>query len=99
MKRYGHLIVVLCAALVCCGVVPAHAAEQDKTSREFREQFIKEFNRTGMDTTVGDAMMLRILVESARCKRGVEVGSFKGFGTWIWESVSREQAGISIRWR
>ncbi len=80
MKWHGHLIVVLCAALVCCGAVLANAAEQDKTSREFREQFIKDFNRTGMDTTIGDAMMLRILVESARCKRGVEVGSYKGFG-------------------
>jgi len=80
MKRYAHLIVVLCVALVGCGVIPAYAAAQDKTSTEFREQFIKDFNRTGMDTTVGDAMMLRILVESARCKRGVEVGSFKGFG-------------------
>jgi predicted O-methyltransferase YrrM len=80
MKRYGHLIVILCVALVSCGVIQAYAAEQDKTSREFREQFIKDFNRTGMDTTTGDAMMLRILVESARCKRGVEVGSHKGFG-------------------
>lgn len=80
MKRYAHLILVLCVGLVGCGVIPAYSAAQDKTSREFREQFVKDFNRTGMDTTVGDAMMLRILVESARCKRGVEVGSFKGFG-------------------
>jgi predicted O-methyltransferase YrrM len=33
-----------------------------------------------MDTTPGDAMMLRVLVEGAKCKRGVEVGSNKGFG-------------------
>jgi len=61
-------------------MIPAYSAEQDKTSREFREQFIKNFHRTGMDTAIGDAMMLRILVESARCKRGVEVGSYNGFG-------------------
>ncbi len=78
MKRYGHLI--LCAALLSCGAILAYSADQDKTSREFREQFIKDFHRTGMDTTIGDAMMLRILVESARCKRGVEVGSYNGFG-------------------
>jgi predicted O-methyltransferase YrrM len=46
----------------------------------FRRQFIKDFRRTGLNTTPGDAMMLRILVESAGCKRGVEVGSASGFG-------------------
>ena len=80
MKRCWHPIVVLCGALVSSGVIQAYSAEQDKTSSEFREQFIRDFNRTGMDTTIGDAMMLRILVESGRCKRGVEVGSYKGFG-------------------
>ncbi len=80
MKWYGHPVVVLCVGLASCSVILADSAEQDKTSREFREQFIRDFNRTGMDTTIGDAMMLRILVESARCKRGVEVGSYNGFG-------------------
>ena len=80
MKRYGHLILFLCVSLVSFVLIEADSSEPDKTSREFREQFIKDFNRTGMDTTIGDAMMLRILVESARCKRGVEVGSHKGFG-------------------
>jgi len=80
MKRYGSLILVLCVVLVGYGLISAPSAEQEKTSMEFREQFIKDFNRTGMDTTIGDAMMLRILVETGRCKRGVEVGSFKGFG-------------------
>jgi predicted O-methyltransferase YrrM len=57
-----------------------YAAEQNKGSREFREPFIKDFNRTGMDTTVGDAMLLRILAEGVKAGRGVEVGSNKGFG-------------------
>ncbi len=80
MKQYGHLMVILSVVAMACGATLAYAAEQDKTSREFREQFIKDFDRSGMDTAIGDAMMLRILVESATCKRGVEVGSFKGFG-------------------
>jgi predicted O-methyltransferase YrrM len=80
MKGCNQLILGLCAGLVICGVILVYAAEQDKTSREFREQFIKDFKRTSMDTTISDAMMLRILVESAKCKRGVEVGSNKGFG-------------------
>jgi len=58
----------------------AYAAEQDKTSKEFRDQFVKNFQRTGLNTTPGDAMMLRILVESSGAKRGVEVGSASGFG-------------------
>jgi len=61
-------------------VLLAHSREQDKTSDEFREQFIKNFKRLRLNTTIGDAMMLRILVESARAKRGVEVGSANGFG-------------------
>ncbi len=80
MKGHRRLILVLCVALVGCGTILAYAAGPNKTSREFREQFIKNFRRTGMDTTISDAMMLRILVESARCKRGIEVGSYKGFG-------------------
>jgi predicted O-methyltransferase YrrM len=80
VRRCGHLILVLSVVLVSCCATLAYSAEQDKTSREFREQFIKDFDRTGMDTAIGDAMMLRILVESAGCKRGVEVGSHKGFG-------------------
>jgi len=80
MKGHKQLILGLCMGLVSCGVILVYCAEQDKTSREFREQFIKDFKRTSMDTTIGDAMMLRILVESAKCKRGVEVGSNKGFG-------------------
>ncbi|NLH16221.1 MAG: methyltransferase domain-containing protein [Phycisphaerae bacterium] len=69
---------------VVCGLVALAAVAQDvnkdKTSQAFREQFVKDFKRTGLNTTPGDAMMLRILVEAAKCKRGVEVGSATGFG-------------------
>lgn len=69
---------------VVCGLVGLAAVAQDvnkdKTSQAFREQFVKDFKRTGLNTTPGDAMMLRILVEAAKCKRGVEVGSATGFG-------------------
>lgn len=52
----------------------------NKTSQAFREQFVKDFHRIGLNTAPGDAMMLRILVEAAKCKRGIEVGSATGFG-------------------
>jgi len=79
MKRCRLLIPVLCVGLVGFCALLTYAGEQKKTS-EFRNQFVKDFDRISINTTIGDAMMLRILVESARAKRGVEVGSATGFG-------------------
>ncbi len=65
---------------------PTHAQEGIETLwspddiQEFREDFLKEFHRTGLSTTPGDATFLRIMVESSNAQRGVEVGSFTGFG-------------------
>ncbi len=80
MKRYRLLTLVLCAALVGVNVVLVYSGERNKISDEFRERFVKNFQRISLNTTKGDAMMLRILVESARAKRGIEVGSATGFG-------------------
>ena len=80
MKRYRLLILVLCAVLVGSKVFVAYSGQQNKTSDEFRRQFIKNFQRTSLNTTVGDAMMLRILIESMKAKRGIEVGAATGFG-------------------
>ena len=80
MKRYRLLILVLCAALVGSKVLVVYSGEQNKTSDEFRRQFIKNFQRTSLNTTIGDAMMLRILIESMKAKRGIEVGAASGFG-------------------
>jgi caffeoyl-CoA O-methyltransferase len=45
-----------------------------------REAFLRRFRHIGKDTTLGDARFLRILVASSRAKRGVEVGTARGFG-------------------
>ncbi|MBW7992400.1 MAG: methyltransferase domain-containing protein [Planctomycetes bacterium] len=79
MKRYKLLIVALCV-LVGVNVVMVYSGQRSKTSDEFRNRFVKDFQRIGLNTTEGDAMMLRILVESSRSKRGIEVGSATGFG-------------------
>src|SRR4030043_101524 len=79
MKRCRLLILVLCVGLVGFCALLTYAGEQKKTS-EFRNQFVKDFDRISLNTTIGDAMMLRILVESARAKRGGEGGSAPGFG-------------------
>ncbi|MFH1881615.1 MAG: class I SAM-dependent methyltransferase [Planctomycetota bacterium] len=80
MKRFRLLTLVLCVALVGFNVVLVYSGEQNKMSNQFRERFVKNFQRISLNTTIGDAMMLRILAESARAKRGIEVGSATGFG-------------------
>ncbi len=80
MKRYRLLALVLFVALAGFNVVLVYSGERNKISDEFRERFVKNFQRTSLNTTIGDAMMLRILAESARAKRGIEVGSATGFG-------------------
>jgi predicted O-methyltransferase YrrM len=68
------------AVVIGLGVLAAVAQDSDKTSQAFREQFVKDFPRIGLNTAPGDAMMLRILVEASRAKRGIEVGAATGFG-------------------
>ena len=45
-----------------------------------RKTFIEDFERIGLNSAPGDAAMLRILVESSKAKRGVEVGTATGYG-------------------
>jgi len=80
MKHRRLATMILCTVALTGIALLVQAADQDKTSRAFRNQFIENFERTGLNTTPGDAMMLRILVESSGAKRGVEVGSASGFG-------------------
>jgi len=55
-------------------------AEAARTLESSRKQLLAEFVRKGLDTAPEDAQFLRILVESAKSRYGVEVGSYKGFG-------------------
>ena len=80
MKCCRLLILVVCIALIGFNGILVYSGERNKKSDEFRNEFVKNFKRTGLNTTVGDAMMLRILVESTGAKRGIEVGSASGFG-------------------
>jgi predicted O-methyltransferase YrrM len=79
MIRPKHLATTAALLLMACSVA-SDAGAADKTSTEFRDQFVADFQRTGLNTTPGDAMMLRILVQAQRAKRGVEVGAASGFG-------------------
>jgi predicted O-methyltransferase YrrM len=79
MIRSKYLATTATLLLMAC-TVASDVGAADKTSIEFRDQFIEDFQRTGLNTTPGDAMMLRILVQAQGAKRGVEVGAASGFG-------------------
>lgn len=68
------------AAVLVMSAFSIHAQEPNKSSDEFRKAFLEKFARTGLSSTPGDAIMLRILIESSRAKRGIEVGVAAGFG-------------------
>jgi predicted O-methyltransferase YrrM len=50
---------------------------------QFRDKFIREFQRIGLNTAPGDAAFLRILVEASGAKRGVEIGTATGYGAML----------------
>jgi predicted O-methyltransferase YrrM len=80
MRRCKQLILVGSVLLIGVSAGMVYSSQGKKVSDGYRMEFIKNFHRTGLNTTPGDAMMLKILVESAGCKRGVEVGSATGYG-------------------
>jgi caffeoyl-CoA O-methyltransferase len=80
MKHRHAIAAVLCIVALSLAALCVTAGQDNRKSPEFRKEFIDNFKRTGLNTTPGDAMMLRILVEASGAKRGVEVGAASGFG-------------------
>jgi caffeoyl-CoA O-methyltransferase len=80
MKRKHLAVAAMGVFTLTFAGLMVHAQEGNKMSPEFRKQFIDRFHRTSLNTTPGDAMMLRILVESSGARRGVEVGTASGYG-------------------
>ncbi|MCX8155372.1 MAG: class I SAM-dependent methyltransferase [Verrucomicrobiae bacterium] len=77
MSKTQMLFLTLCAFLA--GAMTLAAADARPTDAE-REKMLKEFKRIPLNTTEGDAMFLRVLVQSRNAQRGVEVGSATGYG-------------------
>lgn len=92
MKRSHMTFAALGITVLTFAGLMVYAGEGNKVSPESRKQFLESFHRTGLNTTPEDAMMLRILVESAGCKRGVEVGTASGFGA-LNMGISFERTG------
>jgi predicted O-methyltransferase YrrM len=80
MNSHHILLAVGVTIASALSTIPMFAQDNPATSDEARKKFIEEFKRIGLNTTPGDAMMLRILIQSGQAKRGVEVGSATGFG-------------------
>jgi len=80
MERLAVSLPAVCAAVGFAVSLSVYCAEPGRASDEFREQFIKDFKHIPIDSTAGDALLLRILAGSRRAQRGVEVGSARGFG-------------------
>ncbi|MBM4019113.1 MAG: methyltransferase domain-containing protein [Planctomycetes bacterium] len=81
MERCGIVIAALAAAGIGAALAArSEEARPDITSEAFRNQFIKDFKHISLDTTAGDAMFLRIMVEASGAKRGIEVGAARAFG-------------------
>lgn len=79
-QRLPSLIAALLGGWLALSGVRIHPAEPGAVSEAERERFLREFRRIGLNTTPGDAMLLRILVQARGAKRGVEVGSATGYG-------------------
>ncbi len=77
MRRF---IPTRAAALLLASTAMLLAQTPDKTSDDFRKQFLTTLPQNGLSSTVGDALMLRVLIESTGVKRGIEVGVAHGFG-------------------
>jgi predicted O-methyltransferase YrrM len=77
-SRTFAVVTIVC--LLSAGLM-ARAEEKVQDSRaEARQKVLAEIKRSSLSSTAGDAMTLRILVEAAKCKRGVEVGVAFGYG-------------------
>ena len=60
--------------------------------QKFRADYIQKFHRTGLNSTVEDAKLIRIMVAAGKCKRGMEIGTATGFGA-INMGISFERNG------
>lgn len=72
-----------CLALAALFVTTTSFGQEPSDLAKYRESFIADFPRIGMNSAPEDAMFLRIMVESTNRKQGVEVGSATGYGAIV----------------
>ena len=92
MKRGSLVVLASCAAALVLACQASCAGEDRRSSDEFRKEFLARFPKNGLCTTPEDARLLRVLIEARRAQRGVEVGSYTGFGA-IHMGIGFERTG------
>ena len=73
----------LLVLLGVAAVLGARAIAQEpggQSTEAFRADFLRNFDRIGMNSPYEDALFLRILIQGTRAQRGLEVGSANGYG-------------------
>ena len=80
MKNHPRIFPLLTLLASVTLALPAFAQSDVNITPEARARFIREFHRIGLNTTPGDAMMLRILARANCAQHGVEVGTATGYG-------------------
>lgn len=80
MKPSTLRMLTLCSALTVATLALAQDAAQPAASKADRARFIQEFKRTGLNLAPEDATLTRVVIQAHHAKRGVEVGSFTGYG-------------------
>ena len=83
MKRRIILAVILCCMLTSVAYIwaetDAHKAAVAKDQQ--RQKVIDGIRKEYLSTPPADAMLLRILIQSRKAQRGIEVGTAVGFGS------------------
>ena len=80
MKRRAGAALGLGVMMVAAAGAALAADKADPSSIAFRPAFIEKFSHIILDTAADDAMLLRICVDAAGSKRGIEVGTARAFG-------------------
>ncbi|HPT26925.1 MAG TPA: class I SAM-dependent methyltransferase [Bryobacteraceae bacterium] len=72
----------ICIPVLLCliSALSMTAQTQPNKSDEFRARFLEQIPKNSLSSTLGDSMMLRILIQNGKLKRGIEVGVALGYG-------------------
>jgi predicted O-methyltransferase YrrM len=83
MKRRIILTVILCCILTSVAYIwaetDAHKAAVAKQAE--RQKVIDQITKNFMSTPAADSLLLRMLIQSRKAQRGIEVGTAVGFGS------------------
>jgi predicted O-methyltransferase YrrM len=83
MKRRIILAAIGCTVLTSVAYIRAETdAKQAAVAKDVqRQKVIDNIRKIGMSTPAADAILLRMLIQSKKAQRGIEVGTAVGFGS------------------